>query len=1065
VIENGIGSNKNYVFTVYNPVLTSLTPAAAPPGGLITLNGSGFGASQSSSTVKFNGITADIYSWSDAVVKAYVPLNASSGPVTVIAGGVTSNGVQFTVETISITSIAPTSGPYGSSVTITGAGFGSTQSTSTAAFFGVAATTITSWSDTQIVALVPAGTGTGPITVTVAGIIAWGPTFTLSRQAQLTDSLGDATTYTSVVVGGMWQATAEVGPGCASCTDRGTIYTTYDGNGNVLTKTDALGHTTTYTYDSANNVTSVSQPAGGSTTATTTSTYNSFGEVLTVTDPLGHTTTNAYDTHGNLTSVTSPAPNGNTAASVTQFAYDTKGELTQITDPLGHITTMTYTPAGLIATITDAQNNVTSYQYDAHGNRTRVTDALQHQTNFAYDAGDRLKTITYPDSTTTTFTYDSRGRRTSVTDQNGKTTTYTYDDADRLIKVTDAANNVTQYVYDTEDNLTTITDANSHSTLFTYDAFGRITNANFPSTFSETYAYDAISNLTSKTNRKGQTITYVYDALNRLTHKGYPDSTGVDYMYDLVGKIQQVNDPTGTYASAYDNMGRLIGTTTSYSFLTGRSFTNAYTYDAASNRTGFTDPESGSTTYAYDTLNRLTTLGPPSAFTTGSFGFSYDALGRRTQMTRPNSVTTNYTYDNLSRLLSVLHQLSGSTIDGASYTVDAAGNRTAKTNQAAGVTSNYTYDAIYQLTQVMQGINTTESYSYDPVGNRLASLGVSPYAYNAANELTSKPGVTYTYDNNGNTLTKVDSTGTASYAWDFENRLTSVTLPGSGGTVTFKYDSFGRRIYKSSSSGTSIYAYDGNNLVEETNAAGAVVARYEETQTIDEPLAQVRSGTATYYEADGLGSITSLTNSSGVAAATYTYDSFGKLTASAGSVTNPFQYTAREFDTETGLYYYRARHYDPTVGRFISEDPHKEVLRGLNFYAYVRNNPVGYTDPDGKSPWDWWDKLWGWLGFGRSAWNAAASTMDWSLCGLYYVDCLNQAAGIKKDIGQALNSPDPVVYATALATLAQQTGSNSMSQLNVNVCMHNENCQKALLCAQKGLTSPLPFPVTIPVNH
>ena len=85
----------------------------------------------------------------------------------------------------------------------------------------------------------------------------------------------------------------------------------------------------------------------------------------------------------------------------------------------------------------------------------------------------------------------------------------------------------------------------------------------------------------------------------------------MDYIYDLVGKITQVNDPTGTYAFAYDNMGRLIGTTTSYSFLTGRNFTNAYTYDAASNRTGYTDPESGSTTYTYDTLNRLTSLAPP----------------------------------------------------------------------------------------------------------------------------------------------------------------------------------------------------------------------------------------------------------------------------------------------------------------------------------------------------------------------------------------------------------------------------------------------------------------------
>src|SRR6266403_5779009 len=118
------------------------------------------------------------------------------------------------------------------------------------------------------------------------------------------------------------------------------------------------------------------------------------------------------------------------------------------------------------------------------------------------------------------------------------------------------------------------------------------------------------------------------------------------------------------------------------------------------------------------------------------------------------------------------------------------------------------------------------SYTYDPVGNRLSSLGVSPYSVNVSNELTSTPNTIYSYDYNGNTTSKTDSTGNTNYTWDFENRLSSVTLPGTGGTVSCKYDPFGRRIYKSSSSGTSIYAYDGQNLVEETNASGAVVARY-----------------------------------------------------------------------------------------------------------------------------------------------------------------------------------------------------------------------------------------------
>ncbi len=201
-------------------------------------------------------------------------------------------------------------------------------------------------------------------------------------------------------------------------------------------------------------------------------------------------------------------------------------------------------------------------------------------------------------------------------------------------------------------------------------------------------------------------------------------------------------------------------------------------------------------------------------------------------------------------------------------------------------------------------------------------------------------------DYNGNTATEVTSSGTTTFAWDFENRMSSVTLPGSGGTVSFKYDPFGRRIYKSSSSTTSVYAYDFDNLIEETNSSGTAVARYAQTENTDEPMAMLRSATTSYYHADGLGSVTSLSNAAGALAQTYTFDSFGKQTASSGSLTNPFQYTGRESDAETGLYYYRARYYDPTVGRFISEDP-TGFKGGLNFYPYVTNDPANQTDPMG----------------------------------------------------------------------------------------------------------------------
>jgi YD repeat-containing protein len=294
-------------------------------------------------------------------------------------------------------------------------------------------------------------------------------------------------------------------------------------------------------------------------------------------------------------------------------------------------------------------------------------------------------------------------------------------------------------------------------------------------------------------------------------------------------------------------MGRPIGTTTQYSFLPGSpapTFSNSYAYDAASNRTSLTLPDGSTDTYVYDALNRMTTLTDSLA---APFGFGYDTLSRRTSLNRPNGVNTSYGYDSLSRLLNILHKRGATTIDGASYTYDNAGNRTAKTNQLNNVTEQYVYDAIYQLTQVAQGATTTESYAYDAVGNRLSSLNVPSYNYNASNELTATPSTSFTYDNNGNTLSKTTSGATTQYTWDFENRLSSVILPGSGGTVTLKYDPFGRRIQKSSQTGITNYLYDGVNSIVEVNSAGVLAVRYTQNQGADEPLAQLRSGTTSFY--------------------------------------------------------------------------------------------------------------------------------------------------------------------------------------------------------------------------
>jgi len=216
----------------------------------------------------------------------------------------------------------------------------------------------------------------------------------------------------------------------------------------------------------------------------------------------------------------------------------------------------------------------------------------------------------------------------------------------------------------------------------------------------------------------------------------------VGYTYDVLSHLTQVTDPTGTYSSTYDSLGRLTSASTQYAFLPSQTLANGYAYDANSNRVSFTNPQGGATTYNHDSLNRLTSL---TDFAGRLFSFTYDALGRRTGLTRPNGVNTSYTYDSLSRLLSVLHQAGSAALDGASYAYDAAGNRTSKTVLPSNLTSAYSYDPAYELTKVMQGTTQKESYTYDAVGNRTYQPG-APYTYNSSNEMLTREGVPYTYD-------------------------------------------------------------------------------------------------------------------------------------------------------------------------------------------------------------------------------------------------------------------------------------------------------------------------------
>ena len=344
-------------------------------------------------------------------------------------------------------------------------------------------------------------------------------------------------------------------------------------------------------------------------------------------------------------------------------------------------------------------------------------------------------------------------------------------------------------------------------------------------------------------------------------------------------------------------------------------------------------------TYTYDTVNRLTSLKDGANL---NFAYSYDTASRLTSRSAPNGVTSNYGYDDLDRVTSLMHNLGATTLSGNLYTYNPASNISSWTT--ASDQRAYSYDPVDRLTGVSNFETPTENYTYDAVGNRTASHLSASYSYQPFNKLTSTASATYNYDNNGNLTSKTDALGLWTFSYDEENRLTQVTKP-SGPTVNYKYDGLGRRIQRTSSAGANErYVYDGPDALIDLNADWSVATTYFNDLGIDNHLRQTNSTTGvSYFLADHLGSTSALTDSSGNLVETESYDSFGN---GSGSARTRYGYTGREFDSDTGLYYYRARFYDPQVGRFISEDP-AGLVAGINPYVYVGNDPIQWADPSG----------------------------------------------------------------------------------------------------------------------
>ncbi|HKZ81154.1 MAG TPA: RHS repeat-associated core domain-containing protein, partial [Pyrinomonadaceae bacterium] len=307
-------------------------------------------------------------------------------------------------------------------------------------------------------------------------------------------------------------------------------------------------------------------------------------------------------------------------------------------------------------------------------------------------------------------------------------------------------------------------------------------------------------------------------------------------------------------------------------------------------------------------------------------------------------VTANFTYDGLDRLFELAHTKSPATLAIHQYAYNNANNISSWLGSSGN--RSFNYDNADRLTSVLK-MGGNESYGYDAVGNRTTSHLSSSYSYQPFNRLTGTTTATYAYDSNGNMLTKTDGGGTRTFGWDSENRLKQVVLPG-GLTVSYKYDALGRRIQRTTSAGADErFVYDGQDVLLDLNSSLAIVTSYINGLGIDDHLRQTNTTTGvSYFLTDHLGTNTTLTDASGNVVETLSYDSFGN---NSGSSRTRYTYTGRERDPDTGIFYYRARFYDPQLGRFISEDP-IGLAGGLNLFAYVENNPMLFADPNGLCP-------------------------------------------------------------------------------------------------------------------